>query len=108
MEKIQTKVFSNVGDLILTSARAGVAAKMIDDAGANGKFFSVKFVKKDGSIREMTCRLGVKKALRGGERTLPLSYIVAYDVNVQEDDKRGGYRAINPETVLEVNGKRVG
>jgi hypothetical protein len=105
MEKIQTKVFSNVGDLIITSARAGVAAKMIDDAGSNGKFFSVKFVKKDGSIRQMNCRLGVVKHLRGGERTLPRDYIVAFDVNA---DEKGGYRAINPATVLAVNGKEVG
>lgn len=104
MEKIQTKVFSNIGDLIISSARAGVAAKMIDDAASGGKFFSVVFVKKDGSVREMTCRLGVVKHLRGGERTLPKDYIVAFDVNA---DEKGAYRAINPDTVLKVNGKPV-
>lgn len=105
MEKIQTKVFTNVGDLIITSARAGVAAKMINDAADGGKFFSVRFIKKDGSIRDMTCRLGVVKHLRGGERTLPKDYIVAFDVNA---DEKGAYRAINPATVLQVNGKDVG
>lgn len=60
-----------------------------------GKIFTVTFVKKDGSIRTMTARLGVKKHLRGGDCTLPPErYIVAYDLINQ------GYRAINKETVL--------
>lgn len=32
-----------------------------------GKFFKAVFLKKDGSLREMTCRFGVKKHLKGGE-----------------------------------------
>jgi hypothetical protein len=32
-----------------------------------GKFFSATFIKKDGSVRKINCRLGVIKALRGGE-----------------------------------------
>ena len=31
----------------------------------NGKFFSVTFVKKDGSIRKMTARTGVRKGVKG-------------------------------------------
>ena len=31
----------------------------------NGKFFSVSFIKKDGSERKMTARLGVKKDIKG-------------------------------------------
>lgn len=30
-----------------------------------GKIFSAEFVKKDGTYRQMTCRLGVKKDLKG-------------------------------------------
>ena len=33
------------------------------------KIFSAKFTKKDGSDRVINCMLGVKKHLRGGERT---------------------------------------
>ena len=37
--------------------RAGIKA-------LNGKFFSVDFVKKDGTPRTMTCRTGVKKYVK--------------------------------------------
>ena len=37
--------------------------------GTNGKIFSVQFEKKDKTIRDMTCRLGVGKFLRGGKST---------------------------------------
>jgi len=33
--------------------------------GTKGKFFSVEFVKKDGSVRKMTARLGVRKGITG-------------------------------------------
>jgi hypothetical protein len=32
---------------------------------SNGRIFSVKFLKKDGTVRDMTCRLGVKKHVKG-------------------------------------------
>jgi hypothetical protein len=31
----------------------------------NGKFFTVKFIKKDGTLRRMTCRTGVSKGVTG-------------------------------------------
>ena len=34
---------------------------------SKGKFFSVAFTKKNGELREMNCRKGVKKHLKGGE-----------------------------------------
>jgi len=34
--------------------------------GNDGKLFSVTFEKKDGSLRTMTARLGVRKYLTGG------------------------------------------
>lgn len=37
---------------------------------AGGTIFSVKFIKKDGSLRTMTCRLGVKKHLNPSSRGL--------------------------------------
>ena len=61
----------------------------------NGKFFKVLFVKKDGSLREMTCRLGVKKDLRGGKSTTEHldNIVTVYDVLAK------GYRNINLDTV---------
>ena len=57
----------------------------------NGKFFTVKFEKKDGSIRELNGRLGVKKHLRGGKST------TAHLDNLITVFEKGstGYRNIN-------------
>ena len=63
----------------------------------NGKFFSVSFIKKDGTTRKMTARLGVKKNIKGigmkydpSERNL----IVVFDVH------KKAYRMINLLTIL--------
>lgn len=61
-----------------------------------GRFFTVKFVKKDGTIRTMLARTGVKKGLVGGvsgTAHIP-KYFTVYDVNVRQ------YRNINTETML--------
>lgn len=64
---------------------------------SNGKFVSVRFVKKDGSIRTMVCRLGVTKHLKGGSSTLdPAKYLTVFDV------QKGEYRAINRATIVSV------
>lgn len=34
-----------------------------------GRFFHVTFQKQDGTTREMNCRMGVHKHLKGGEST---------------------------------------
>lgn len=73
--------------------------KMVKDviAQTNGRIFSVKFRKKDDSIRTMNCRLGVVSHLKGGKRTVPDSYVVVYDL------QSCGYRSINPATVSEIH-----
>ena len=62
-----------------------------------GKFFSVSFIKKDGTERKMTARLGVKKDIKGvglkfnpSERNL----IVVFDIH------KKAYRMINLSTIL--------
>ena len=66
---------------------------------SNGKIMTVKFIKKDGSLRIMNCRLGVTKHLKGGTSTLnPDKFITVYDL------KSEGYRAIDKETILDVKG----
>ena len=62
----------------------------------NGKFFHVQFIKKDGSLREMTGRLGVKKFLKGGSNNQ--EHIVEYE-NVYDIDPTKGYRTVNLKTV---------
>lgn len=61
-----------------------------------GKFFTVWFIKKDGTLRMMNARLGVKAYLKGGE--LPYNpeekgLIPVYDIQSQ------GYRMINWTTI---------
>ena len=64
----------------------------------NGKFFSVKFIKKDKSKRNMNCRTSVKKYLKGGiNKTVDISngYKTVYDMQSK------GYRTINLDTIYE-------
>jgi hypothetical protein len=60
------------------------------------KIFAVEFTKKDGSLRKMVCRLGVKKHLRGGELSYnpeDFNYLVVFDLQSEE------YRTINVNTL---------
>ena len=61
-----------------------------------GKFFTVKFIKKDGSERVMNARLGVKKYLKGGTLAYDpaeFNYITVYDMGAK------GYRMVNANTI---------
>lgn len=59
-----------------------------------GRFFTVKFVKKDGTDRIMTCRIGVKKYSNGRPQTAdPDKYIVGWEPATKQ------YRNINIETL---------
>ena len=63
------------------------------------KIFTVIFTKKDGTLREMNCRLGVKKHLRGGVLAYDakeLNYLPVYDL------QKEGYRMINVNTIKEI------
>ena len=69
-----------------------------------GSIFSVVFLKKDGSIRHMTCRFGVKKHLKGGNlkfNPLDRSLLVVFDM------QKESYRMINLETISNINMKGV-
>jgi hypothetical protein len=62
-----------------------------------GKIFSVTFVKKDGTIRKMTARLGVKKDLKG----VGLSFDpTAKQLVVVFDMHKRAYRMINLQTII--------
>lgn len=69
-----------------------------------GKFFSVTFIKKDGTLREMTARLGVKKHLRGGpSKDLGVNMLTVFDV------QKKAYRTVNFEQLISLryNGKMI-
>jgi hypothetical protein len=69
--------------------------EMVND----GKIFSVVFTKKDGTIRKMVARLGVRKHLKGGE--------LKYDAAARNllpvfDMEKEEYRMINVSTIHEI------
>lgn len=69
---------------------------------SNGKFVTVDFIKKDGSLRTLTGRLGVTKHLRGGVSTLnPEQYITIYDT------QKAAYRSINRDTIKSIRASGV-
>ena len=71
--------------------------------GTKGAFFTVKFIKKDGTERIMNCRLGVKKYLHGGE--LPYDPVAKGLLPVWDPvaaKTSDGYRIINTNTILSV------
>ena len=79
-----------------------IALKLIKST--QGQIFNVTFTKKDGSIRSMSCRLGVAKHLKGGE----LAYDPKeYDLLAVFDVQKKGYRMINLETLerIAISGK---
>ena len=61
----------------------------------NGKFFTCFFVKKDGTLRKMTARVGVKKGLAntGFIREEKENLVCVYDIAAK------GYRTINLDTL---------
>jgi hypothetical protein len=66
----------------------------------NGKIFSVSFIKKDNTLRKMTCRVGVTKYLKGGE--LPYDPIAKGLLSVW-DMQANGYRMINLKTIQNIS-----
>ena len=69
--------------------------EMVND----GKIFSVVFTKKDGTIRKMVARLGVRKHLKGGELKYDAAsnnLLPVFDMEKEE------YRMINVSTIQEI------
>lgn len=78
----------------------------------DGTIFSVVFEKKDGTLRRMVCRTGVKKHLAGGQATYdPDKNIGVWDTEApgkHVDDKgnpiQGDYRCFAKDKVLRIKG----
>ena len=65
-----------------------------------GRIFSVYFRKKDGSMREMICRRGVKKHLAGGTLRYdpkPKLLLPVFDMQLRK------YRMVNLKTLVSFN-----
>lgn len=67
--------------------------------GSKGKFFSVAFTKKNGDLRNMNCRKGVTKHLKGGELAFNPN---AKGLVVVFDAQKKAYRMININTLQSV------
>ena len=62
----------------------------------NGKFFSVEFTKRDGSLRTMQARLGVTSHLKGGEKAFDdaeKGILTVYSVDA------AGYRSVRLDAI---------
>lgn len=73
--------------------------------GAGDKMFSVEFIKRtDNQKRAMVCRLGVKKALKGGQKAYEDHHHALITVYSIQDE---GYRSIPLDRLisLKVGGK---
>lgn len=63
----------------------------------SNKFVTITFSKKDGTLRRINGRFGVKKYLKGGKATLDRSkFMIIYSVQDR------GYRAINRDSIVQV------
>lgn len=71
---------------------------LVEQAG--GKFFNVQFVKKDGTIRSMTCRREVAKYSSGGEAGYSANPNNVGVWEVCECQGKEAYRCFNAENVI--------
>lgn len=88
----------------ITSTITPDEAEQMINSLKRAEFFTVMFIKKDGTERVMNAQKGVTKHLAGGE--------LKFDPNqrgliVVFDSKSGGYRMINKNTLkwIKVKGK---
>ena len=67
-----------------------------------GQFFTVEFVKKDGTLRKMNCRTGVKKYLVKNGRTIKTTPAIENGI-LKVYDVKNGYRSINIDTIKTIS-----
>lgn len=78
-----------------TRIRRSVAKALLNVS--EGTFVGVTFRKKDGSLRDLNGRLGVRKGTKGGKSNLDANkHIVLYDV------KNEGFRAVSLSTMTQL------
>ena len=70
-----------------------------------GRFFSISFIKKNGKVRNLTGRLGVKSYRKTTDRKSSANrydnpYILVFDV------QKKGYRMVNMNTATEIKANK--
>ena len=83
--------------LITTDAIAIIKSK---------KFFSAEFIKKDGTVRKIYGRSGVKKHLKPDAKPqaykpAEMGYLTIWDMG------KKAYRLVNTQTIVTINGMEV-
>ena len=81
-------------------------------AQTNGRLFGVTFITKDERLRDMACRLGVQKGVKGivdrKSEDAEHNVLTVFDFNADRKDntEKGGFRRINFDTLtrLRING----
>ena len=72
----------------------------IKSAMKSGKIFNVKFIKKNGELRDMTARMGVKKhhintpSIPSTTSHIP-KYLTVFDMKISE------YRNVNVDAIID-------
>lgn len=66
----------------------------------SGLIFTAFFMKADGSIREMRCRTGVRKHLRGGQKPYNDS---EHNILTVFDMQKGQYRSMRLDRLISFN-----
>ena len=80
--------------------------RILDEAGST--FFSVHFVKKDGSVRQMNCKRWIEAAYtHGSANAKPSPFANRPEYYLAVDMAKGEFRAVNLSTLkaCKVNGK---
>jgi len=87
-----------ITDTLSYQPSKGKQMKIVDFiAQSKGKFITVNFIKKDGTVRKLNGRIGVTKYLKNGTTTVDLDkYIIVYDT------LNTGYRCVNKDTIVSV------
>ena len=67
-----------------------------------GKFFTILFIKKDGTTRKMQARIGVKKGLVKSGDARPKAPSKNQDLISVYDVKAKGYRSVDANRVLSI------
>lgn len=74
------------------------AIEMIDKHSGEHTIFSVKFIKKDGTERDMICRFNVVSHLRGGRNTSEGNE----SIRTVFDMQKKAYRKFNVDTIKQL------
>ena len=72
-----------------------------------GQFFTVEFIKKDGTLRKMNCRTGVKKYLSNNGKKIQITSPIDNGILRVFDLQKNEYRSINLDTVNRITFNKV-